>query len=393
MPSPPPLIFKKFAGINNVLPAQSLEPGELVTGSNIDVGLDQRIRRRAGFTQGSATVHKNLHQADGFLLATRDTAGDLVNATSSAVLLAALGHTRLWYCNLPDGRTIYTNGTAAGVVSATARTAWGVPIPASVGTAANGTGALFAGKYQYSLTYRRTADGLEGAPAYAAPVDLTSGLALSSLPTLAGHSINVYLTSHYGGQAYYAGNTTGATFAFTGANKSLVLPCRTDFLSPPPAGILPALWNGRVLLAVGPVLYASRHGQYELFDLRRDFKQFDSNITLVQPVADGIYLGTGKALAFLAGSTFDTLVYRKVMDGAVVLGSGVAVPGERINTGNGPGSGQAMLCIADRVITAGFGGGQVVRMTQGRYVTPAAEVWATFRTVNDTPQYVASVLS
>lgn len=123
--------------------------------------------------------------------------------------------------------------------------------------------------------------------------------------------------------------------------------------------------------------------------MRRDFKQFVDPITTVVPVDDGIYVGTTKELAFIGGVQFDNLAYRKVANGPVALGSGVAVRGELIKQGEGAGLGKAMVCIADGRIVAGFNGGGVVRMTEGRYYTDVAEVFAFFRSNNGIPQYVA----
>ena len=154
---------------------------------------------------------------------------------------------------------------------------------------------------------------------------------------------------------------------------------------PAPAGSIMAFYGARVLIAVGQVLYASRPNGWELFDIRRDFKQFTDDITLIQPVDDGIYVGTTTELSFLAGSEFDKLTYRQVLSGRVVLGSGVQVRGELVQSGQGA----AMICIADGVICAGFNGGSLVRMTEGRYSTDVAEVSATFRMVDRIPQYIA----
>lgn len=384
----PDITFKKFKGINNVLPSERLSDRELVTGMNVDIGNDDEITRRAGFAAESATAHLHVWEADTFTLAVRG--GDLINVDTGTVLHAGVGTARMWYVNLPDGRTAYTNGTVSGIVTSAARTTWGVPIPIGVGVGVDVAGNLHPGDYQWAVTHVRTSDGLESGPAYSGMLNVADGgISLSGLPVLAGHTTNVYLTSHYGGQTYYAGNTANAMFAYTGKNDALVLPSRTDFCFPAPAGKLPAMWQGRALVAVGAVLYASRFNQPELFDLRRDMKQFSAPITMVQAVDGGLYVGTETELMFLEGKTFDNLSLRLALKGGVVLGSGVTVNGEQVRFGDGVGQDDAMICIADRLITAGFKGGQILRMTEGRYVTDVQEVAATFRTINGVPQYIA----
>lgn len=386
------ITFEKFSGINNVSPTERLKSDELATATNVDIDLTGAVSRRSGYAQAHGSSHKNLWQADGFMLAT--VGGDLTtilpNGNRTIVHASLTDTPRVWYLNLPDGRTAYTNGIESGITSASAKTAWGVPIPDSIGTVLDVNGSLNPGSYQYQITYVRLSDGLEGGPEYSNPFSIADGgIQLISLPTLSGYKINIYITAVSGGQAYYAGSTVTDTFTYTGYNKDLIMPCRTEFMYPAPVGKCCAFWRGRALVAVGPVLYASMNGQWELFDLKRDFKQFSADITAVVGVDGGIWVGTDEELCFLAGTEFDKLVYRRAVDGAVVLGSGVPVRGELLPQREGGGLGAAMVCIADGVIVAGFSDGQIIRLTEGRYRTDATEVWATFRTINGIPQYVA----
>lgn len=384
------LTFEKFSGLNNVLPVDRLGDAELAQAENVDIGLSGEVTRRAGFTEVSDVCHKNLWQAKGFMLATCNS--DLVKTVGGVqtVLYPSLGVSRVWYANLPDGRTTFTNGLINGITDGTTVTKWGVPLPASVGAFTDISGELFPGKYQYQISYVRLADGQEGGTTHAPPIDIVDGgMFLSGLPTLAGHKINVYLTNADGDKAYLAGSTTNGLFSYIGKNDALTLPVRTEFLYPAPVGTITAVWRDRILVAVGGVLYASMPHMPELFDLVRDFKQFPDDITLIQCVEDGIYVGTTTELAFLAGVEFDKLQYRQVIAGPVVLGSGVEVPGDKVLLGQQTGNDPAMVCIADQVLVAGFKGGMTTRMTEGKYRTSVTEVAATFRVVNGIPQYIA----
>lgn len=387
------LTFEKFTGINNVLQPERLSAGELVEATNVDIGLDGELRRRSGYTEIDPTCHKNLHEAAGVLLATRD-GGELValKGTVATILHPSFGTARVRYCDLPDGRTALSNGSIAGITDGTVLTDWGVPVPDGIGALTPVAGELHPGDYQYQLTYVRLSDGLEGGAAFSNPAPVPDGgILLTGLPQLDGYKINVYLTGADGDQAYLAGSTLGSSFSYLGKNDALVLPCKTGNLGPAPVGTVLAFWRNRALVSVGNVLYASRPNQWELFDLRRDFKQFSADITLIQPVDDGLYVGTERELVFLSGNQFDALTYTQVVDGPVVPGSGVRVRGERIQRGQGVGQGSAMICIADHRVVAGFNQGSVVLMTDGRYLVDATEVSATFRVVDGVPQYLAAV--
>lgn len=385
------LTFDQFTGINNVLPSHRLGDSELAEAVNVDIGRTGDITRRQGYTQQSALCHKNLHQGPGYLLATLD-GGDLVaiQGGTTTTIYPALGPSRVWYCDLPDGRVTFSNGLINGITNGAGRTTWGVPIPEELGAFMDIAGQLHPGEYRYGLTYVRLADGRESGVLHSAPIQIQDGgLFLSGLQPRAGHAINVYLTSHNGMQLYLAGTTTNALFTFIGKNEDLALPCATEFLAPAPVGTFTAAWRDRVLVAVGRVLYASMPHNPELFDLRRDFKQFTAPITLIQPVESGVFVGTDTELAFLAGNDFDKLVYMRQIDGRTVPGSGVRVQGENIQRGQGTGQGDCMLCIAGGHIVAGYGDGGVLRLTDGRYTTNVAEVAATFRMVDGVPQYLA----
>lgn len=384
------LTFEKFTGINNVLPEHRLSGSDLVQATDVDIGLTGEITRRGGFAEVSAVCHKNLWQAQGFMLATAGAQLTAIHQSGDRhVIHPALGSDRVWYCNLPDGRTTYSNGLIHGVTDGFAGVERSVPAPESLGTPDTAFGALPDGQYRYYLTYVRLADRLEGPAISSEPLAITGGgLRLGGLPKRDGHAVNVYLSGQDGEGAYLAGTTVGRSFEYTGNSAALVLPCRSLGAQPFPVGTITAFWRGRVLVAQGSVLWASRASAPHLADWR-DFKQMPAQITAIQPVDDGVYVGTAQDLVFLSGATWDQMTFKATQRGPVVPGSGVAAPGHHIKLGNGTGAGPAMLCIAGGEVVAGFAGGQTESLTDGRYHTAATEVCATFRDLDGIPQYIA----
>lgn len=384
------LTFEAFTGINNVLPEHRLQGSDLLEATDVDIGLTGEITRRGGFTEASDECHKNLHQAKGFMLATCGSALTAIHPVGARhVIHPAMGPERVWYCDLPDGRTTFTNGLIHGVTDGFSCLERSVPAPASLGAPDIAFGALHPGQYRYHLTHVRLVDRLESPAISSEPIAITmGGLRLDGLPELEGHSVNVYLSGQDGEGAYLAGVATDGRFEYVGGNAALVQPCRTLGAQPFPVGTITAFWRGRVLVAQGDVLWASRPNAPHLADWR-DFKALGAPITAVQPVDDGVYVGTTQDLIFLSGTTWDALAFVPTRRGPVVLGSGVAAPGDRLKLGEGSGAGTAMLCIAGGEIVAGFSGGQTSSLTGGRYRTAAAEVCATFREVSGIPQYMA----
>lgn len=386
------LTLDKFTGINNVLPQHRLDSSALVAATDVDIGISGEISRRSGYAKIADECHKNLWQGQGFMLATnRSTLVAIHPDGTRHTIHPAIGHSRIWYCNLPDGRTTYSNGLINGVTDGTTSAEWGIAAPESMGAFDDAFGQLIPGQYLYCLTFVRLSDRLEGPATAPQMAQITKGgMRLDNLPKRDGYAVNVYLSSVNGEGAYLAGTATGRGFEFGGPNEALVLPCRTTQTLPFPAGTVSAFWRGRTITAVGDTLWGSMPMAPHL-SAWRDFKPMGSRITAVCPVHDGIYVGTDESLFFLSGTTWDSLSLTRTKCGPVVLGSGIEVPGHRIGLGDGAaGSGQAMICIAGGEIVAGFAGGQVSSLTANRYLTDAKEVWAAFRELPGVgPQYMA----
>lgn len=389
------ITFKKFTGINNVLLQHEMKASDLTQANNVDVDREGRVRRREGYALVSAGARGNLFEA-GDLVLTTVPDGSLMarRGAVEAAVHPAVGPARLWYASLPDQTVLFSNGLVAGVTDGATSWDLGVPVPQSSGSFMSIPGALDPGRYQWATTYVRLSDGQEGGTSDGGVADVVDGgLLLSGLPLREGHKTVVYLTRANGSELFLAGETHGPALSFTSPAADLVLPCRTQFMTPLPVGTLCAFWRGRVLVATGAVLAASRPDQWGLHDPSKDVKQFTAPITLIQPVSDGIYVGTEHELAFLSGTDFDGLAYTRSLAGGVVLGSGVTVPGEKILDGGeaGKGRGDAMVCIAGGYICAGKAGGAVEVMTEGRYrVEGVTEVVAAFRETRGTPQYLAT---
>ena len=384
------LTFKGFTGINNMEPSHRLSAGDMIEAVDVDIGLTGEITRRLGFLEDAAGCHKNLHHSGRFLLATDGPRLVAIWPDGARhIVHPAIGPERVWFCDLPDGRVTFSNGLVHGVTDGIAGAERSVPTPGSAGHADCAFGELANGQYRYCLTYVRISDMLEGAALESGPISISSGgLRLDGLIALDGHSINVYLSGLDGEGAYLAGTTAGTSFEFAGRNASLVAPCRTLGALPFPVGTITAYWRGRVLTAQGNTLWASRPSAPHLSDWR-DFKQMTARITAIQPVRDGVFIGTQEDLVFLAGESWDQLSYMPSGRGPVVLGSGVSAPGQLIKLDNGVGSGPAMVCIAGGEVVAGFSGGRTSSLTEGRYRTPVLEVCAAFREAAEIPQYMA----
>lgn len=370
-----------FLGINNIADRITLSPGEMTDATNLDVGPRGKLLSRRGRALLDAGLAHSVFQAPFGVLAVVDNDLNLYS-TAGALLRQVyntIGYTRVWYTLLPDGRVGFSNGLIQGLTSAAATTEWGIPRPEDAGTG-------IAGGTPYMITYVRDSDGLEGPPSYGPAIDTAE--AIIGLPTRTGYSINIYFAP-YGEAMFLAGTTAGDSFQWGGtALAAQQLALDNDA---PPVGRLLHAWNSRVLIADGSVIWATRPFNPELCDLKRDFIQMPSTVTLLYGNGDGLFVGTADGLYFLAGQVFDQLKAQPIASGYVALGSGVEIPLSYLNEKVRPnGVLQGTLCLVEGVIHLIYGAGQIIGLTTNRYRTEATEVHATARVRDGVLQYLAA---
>ena len=371
-------VYKQFLGVNNVEDPTRLKPGEMLVASNVDIA-GTLLSRRGRALRKAGAAH-SLHQAPFGLLAVVDNDLLLLDDDGTVLRLVydTIGYTRVWYTELADGRVAFANGLISGLTTASATTAWGLPAPPDAGVG-------IAGDTPYMVTFVRSSDGRESAPTYGTmSIDPTQWII--GLPTASGYALNVYLAP-YGEAMFLAGSTATDTWAPTGD------PLGPQFVGGvvdvPPVGTLLATWHARTLIVDGSTLWATRPFQPDLCDRTRDFVQMPAPITLVYGTGSGLFVGTTKALHFLAGTDFGELQMRTVTRGPVTKGSAVEIdtaylPAE-MRTG-----GRGALAIVDSVLVLLTGDGQAVPLTANRYRREVEEVWATTRLRDGTLQYLAS---
>lgn len=144
--------------------------------------------------------------------------------------------------------------------------------------------------------------------------------------------------------------------------------------SPPQASLL-AAWNGRIYMAHDNVLWATELYQFDYVDKTRNYLQFEKNITVLEAVDDGLYVGTEDGLNFLSGTFGKGMVRKSIMAAQVIRGSSVLVPGDDTKAvmDRGGAAGDAIMMMTDQGIVTCLSGGTVINATKGKVVFPAAD--------------------
>lgn len=164
-------------------------------------------------------------------------------------------------------------------------------------------------------------------------------------------------------------------------------------LGAPPMATSLTEYSGRIYMAVGPVLWATELYLHRFVDKTRTFIQFESDITALMSVDDGLFVGTDVGLFFLSGP-FAQMSRKQLMSARVLPGSATRVPGELVHpdarSERPYNLGDAAMFVTDAGICAGFIGGACYNLTETRMILPhAASAAVMFRQQDGINQFVA----
>lgn len=164
-------------------------------------------------------------------------------------------------------------------------------------------------------------------------------------------------------------------------------------LSAPPMATEITTYKGRIYLAAGPVLWATELYLYDLVDKDRNYLLLEHDITMVEPVGDGLYVGTTAQLLFLRGFMAKGFEQTVILNTPVLRGSAVSVPYSKAHpqarTAPVP-EGEGPMFMTESGICLGLDNGVVYNLTQDRVIFPAAErAAALYREDQGANSYVA----
>jgi hypothetical protein len=325
--------YNNFTGLNNHADPLDVGVRAFIESRNVDFTDTGCVGTRQGYQQvysgtGCHSVFgdgDDLYFREGQTLKVMDASAGITTLKSGLTAAEARMsflriHNRLICCDGVNGLVIDDNGIRD----------WGMqrpPAPALTETAGN----LAAGRYLVAATYIGE-DGQESGASNIMSIDITKGGFNAEFTGLCTDSISFvhFYVSYYGGDIlYYSGLSpisTTVTFNWVSSirpsNQGQAL--ETKWLSPPPmmgGNTLLEYYRGRVFYASGEILWYSEPYAYELFNVRESFFMFDSPITLLAAVYDGIFIATETASFFMQGTTPEEMGLKKIADYGAIFGS------------------------------------------------------------------------
>lgn len=161
-------------------------------------------------------------------------------------------------------------------------------------------------------------------------------------------------------------------------------------LGPPPMAEHLALYNGRIYLAHDNVVWMTELYLYDYVDRTRNFLQFESKVTGLIAVADGIYVGTATDVWFLRGSRGEMQRTRMTPAGMVEY-SATMIPAEALSLQD-PTVGEVAMFTSPSGICVGLASGVCFSMTRDKVELPDAVRGAAMHRREDGADYYVGAL-
>jgi hypothetical protein len=148
-----------------------------------------------------------------------------------------------------------------------------------------------------------------------------------------------------------------------------------DFISPgnpntvfsnPPTGHIVSWFAGRALIARENAIFASEPSFYGVFDLHGGARLVPDHITMLQPTAQGLWVGTTTQVMFYRGTKWEELRREPKASYGVLEGSDAECPGEKLGAPD-----KAILFTTARGICVGSESGEFVNLTDKKLIFPA----------------------
>lgn len=382
MPNYPKTVeLTSFQGLNNVLPPERTPNTHLKVAENIDLDKSGGIHKRPGYSlKLSGSFHSLWGENNNFLAVKDNSLVRIKEDFTTSEIAPYAGHERVSYTSIEWSDDIfYVSKSAHGHIRGDKVSPIGYvpPTPPTL-SEVTGNGQMTSGRYQVSLTYIDE-NGEESGARVSQVIDILGGsdihvtnITSSSEDLITG--INIYCSMPNGDILYKVGSTsnTSGTFIISGVHSQGVTPLKSFNMSPAPYGDIIRYYKGRLWIADGKTLWFSSPFSFKWFNLQTDFFQFESKITELMAVENGLWVGTEAGLFYMGGKTPDDMKLDLIEPLKVVAGTGERIVGSYLFIENTP-IGYKWLVTTNKGILVCFNNGIALNLTETNVVFPEAD--------------------
>lgn len=330
-----PLIIAGWPkGMDNIHYPHELPDGALRDAVNVDVLDSGKLRMRKGSTSAvvATATHSlwdNENLSKSYYVAGTTLYSITDKLVSTSIVTGLADGAKVAFLQI-NGEVFWSNGYVSGRIVNDVNHPLGLETPARVAVMAQTVGALPAGRYQVSTTFKNAA-GEESGAMNGEPITLTatSGIAITGMPPAQNASITyrcIYITPTNGDVFYKIATLPVATTTYTLANMPpQTVALRTQDTQPMPAGRILAYLNGILYVAVGNMIYHSEPMRYGQCAIRKNFYIYSVDVDVMLATPAGLYVCADKTYLMENPGTSE-VVQRHIYPFGGVFGTGVYLP-------------------------------------------------------------------
>lgn len=361
-------------GIDNVSADGDLPRGAVADAENVDFGRGGDVARRSGYTRRLETTsaHSLWTAPDGRSFGVID--GSLVRLTWDG---SALASTVL--ADLQDGRPLSYDQINDSIVCGNLGELLEIAADDTVRNLALQRGGLFAeesdvggltaGRYAVAASMLRGNE--EGAMSSATFVDVPEGGGINvwTPPSADATAVRIYRTEPNGEILYRAADVPLESEGLTIGAGQLGRATDTQHMAPMQGGSIVRYWRGHILAVRGRTLIWSEPMRYGLRDTRHNFIQSAKQITLMEPVEGGVFVGTNDGVVFFAGTSPRELTLKRTSGEPPVAHTGMKIQASLL-AGDQVGDTYVAAWFAKNGIVIGTSDGQLREVHAKRFRLP-----------------------
>lgn len=294
--------LRNFAGISNTSPARSIKKNELADATDVIIEDSGAVRQRDGYTQALALANTTSYQTfDGVTYVV--SGGILYRMNADLTKTAIVASTATEFCD--ESRYLFTNDGVQvhnGVPSSI-----NIPTPQYEPQVTVIPGTNPAGLYTILCTHSNS-QGVEGgtSPPLSARLSAPGDLSVT-IPALAGHTANVYVTDADGEVFYLQGTRFQLDPILVNANP---FPTGADKIE---------YFNTRMYVSVPQgdytTVFYSEPNHYHLYGFNDAYFVVTGKVEAMKATQNGIVIATNSEVYF-----YDGIDLVKIADYGVVPG-------------------------------------------------------------------------
>jgi hypothetical protein len=365
---------------------------------NVDLTRVGHPMRREGFTQTASGFAHSLWSDPGVSYALVVLDGVLTALEGPEMLQTPIREVTPYrpvsYAAV-NGEVYWSNGMEMGRITAAKQDrVWGMPVPGSPTLSVSMDGGMFAGLYHVTCTFSDT-DEIEHGAATPVSIRIVEGQGIrvnAPVPPEGAVMWNVYCTQA-NGETYYLARSVPVfltQIAISIEDMGIGRLLETLDRHPPRTGHIVRHGNGRIFLARRDTVIFTDPLRYHLTQPSRGLYMFDSEVTMLEPVQGGVYVGIEGRVFFIGGSDPYDVQQRVVHPHGPVAGAVTHVPGHRLEA---PVDRVPVFWTQDGQMFAGMPDGILRPLTGDRFWLPPHRQGAMLYRKHEGMEHVVSVLA